>query len=189
MLLALIPQIAQAAQRPAKSPASQPTEMSNPERLKWENRIIFYGDEATSEWSLRVRDKDVDQQRQFRLRELWQYDRGTKRWGRLGTTVLTSTMVTHDHKRKDPQNPDDDTQILAVLPVDRDTAGLFYAKWTVDDVKGSTYCQIGPGLAHPSPLMHQRPPEGKIFAIVPIDLTHSEAAFIADPRIECEYQK
>lgn len=181
--------IALAANRPAKPPASQPSDLNNPDRLKWESLIIFYGDEATNEWSLRVRDRDVDTQRQFHLREIWQYDRDQKRWVKLGTTVLSATMVTANHKRPDPQNPEDDTQTMAVLPIDRDTAGLFYAKWTVDDIHGSTFCRIGPGLDHRSPLMGQRPPDGHIFAIVPITLTHSEGMFIPDPRISCEFEK
>ncbi|HSU65311.1 MAG TPA: hypothetical protein VLJ39_00440 [Tepidisphaeraceae bacterium] len=173
----------------ARGPASQPTSEAAQERAKWEARIVFFGDEATGEWSLRIRDPDVDTQRQFKLSELWQYDREAKRWVRQGTTVIRATMVTADHKRRDPQNPDDDTQQLAVLPIDRDQVGLYYAKWSVDDVKGSTFCRIGPGLDKKSPLMRQKPPEGKIFVALPIDLKHAEAAFVPDPRIECEFDK
>lgn len=175
--------------RPGRPAASQPAGTSSPERLKWESRIIFYGDEGTGEWSLRIRDKDVDGQRQFRLKELWQYDRDARRWVRLGTTVVTSTIVPADRRRRDPQNADDDTQILVTLPIDREQVGLYYARWMVDDVLGSTFCRIGPGLEKNSPLARQSPPEGKIYAVVPIDVKRAEAAFILDPRIQCEYGK
>jgi hypothetical protein len=183
---------ASAADRPTKPPASQPASQTSLERAKWENRILFMGDEATQEWSLGVPWKDVDEQRQFRLNELWTYDRGLKRWVKMGTTVVRATMLPPAQKKVNPQNPDDDdpNQTLVFLPIDKDQMGLFYAKWSVDGVKGSTYFRIGPGLREKTdPILHQKPPEGKIIAIVPIDINHAIAAFIPDPRLECELEK
>jgi len=100
----------------------------------------------------------------------------------------SATMVTAAKKPKDPQDPNaDPVQILAELPIDKDRMGLFYARWAVDDVRGSTYFRIGPGLREKdNPILHEIPPEGKILAIVPIDISHAEAAIIPDPRVACE---
>jgi hypothetical protein len=180
------------ADQSAKRPTSQPTSETAAARAKWENRILFIGDESSNEWSLGVAYKDVDTQRQFRLNELWTYDREVKRWMKMGTTVLRATMLTLAQKKPNPQNPDDDdpNQKLVDLPIDKDQMGLFYARWSVDGVKGSTYFRIGPGLREKTdPILHQKPPDGKIIAIVPIDINHAIAAFIPDPRLECELEK
>jgi hypothetical protein len=176
------------AERPARQPTTRPLTESQIERQKWESRIIFFGDEGTGEWSLRVRDQDVDGQKQFTLREVWTYDTSEKRWVKMGTTQIHATMVPANQKIRDPNNLEpEDNQILAMLPIEKDQYGLFYAKWSVDGVKGSTYMQVGPGLRDRNiPIMHQKPPEGKILAIVPFDLKHSEAMFIPDPRKACE---
>jgi hypothetical protein len=180
------------ADQPAKRPTSQPASETEAARARWENRILFIGDESSNEWSLGVPWKEVDTQRQFRLNELWTYDRDAKRWMKMGTTVLRATMLTSAQKKPNPQNPDDDdpNQKLVDLPIDKDQMGLFYARWSVDGVKGSTYFRIGPGLREKTdPILHQKPPDGKIIAIVPIDISHAVAAFIPDPRLECELEK
>lgn len=160
---------------------------SDAERLKWENRILFFGDEATGEWSLRIHDRDVDAQRQFKLLELWTYNRDSKHWERTGTEVLSSWMLPPGKKKQDPDaEPDpDETQILAELPIDKDQVGLFYAKWTVDDIHGSTFCRIGTGLEKKSDYVHKPAPEGQIWVVLPIDLNHSVPAFIPNPEIAC----
>lgn len=176
---------ARAAKKPAEPPpASQPVEEPTPDRKTWEKRVIFYGDEATGEWSLRIRETDVDRQRPFIFREIWQYDREKKRWIKLNTTPISSVMVPAARRHKNPD--DDETEILAYLPVERDQGGLYYAKWKVNDVSGSTYCRVGPGLDDPNALPTGKQPEGMIVAVVPIDLRHSQALIIPDPRIACD---
>lgn len=157
------------------------------ERLKWESRIVFFGDETTGEWSLRIHDRDVDVQRRFKLQELWTYNRQTKHWERMGTEVLSSWMLPPGKKKQDPDaEPDpDQMQTLAELPIDKDQVGLFYAKWTVDDIHGATFCRIGTGLEKKSDYVHKLPPEGKIWVVLPIDTNHSEPAFVPDPEIAC----
>ena len=168
-------------------PTSKPTVDTPQEGLKWASKILFWGDESTGEWSLRIRDQDVDIQRLFRLRQLWTYDRDAKRWVRMGTTVLSAWMVPADKKKKDPDNPNaDPVQTLADLPIDKDQVGVFYAKWTVDEVHGATFCRIGPGLRNKSDYVHKAPPEGQIWVPLPIDLNHAEPAFIPDPQIACK---
>jgi hypothetical protein len=169
--------------RHARAPASQPA-TEDPERKKWESRILFFGDESSGEWSLRIRDQDVDQVHQFRMPELWTYERQTKRWTMLGTTPYKTTMVLPDQK-PDAQKGEPN-QILIVLPIEQDQVGLYYAKWAVDEVKGSTFFRIGPGLDKKSDRLKEKPPSGKIAAIIPLDLKHAEAAMITDPRVACE---
>lgn len=171
-------------------PTSKPSS-ADTERLKWMSRIIFFGDEATGEWSLRIHDRDVDAQRQFKLRELWTYNRDSKHWERTGTTVLSAWMLPPGKKKQDPtDDPDPDpTQILAELPIDKDQVGLFYAKWTVDDIPGATFCRIGTGLQNKADYVHKAPPEGKIWVVLPIDLNHSIPAFVPNPEIACKSGK
>ena len=179
-------QMAWAKSGSAKPPATRPADEPDPVRLKWENAVLFYGDEDTGQWSLRIRDKDVDQQHEFRFRELWQFDWPSKKWVKISTTPSTTTMLPAADRPKDSGPPD---QILAELPIADDQMGLFYAKWNVDEVKGSTYFRVGPGLKEKSPLQKKKPPEGKVLGIVPIDINHIEAAFIPDPHIVCEREQ
>jgi hypothetical protein len=172
----------------AATPTSKPAS-ADAERLKWMSRIQFTGDEASGEWSLRIHDRDVDIQRQFKLRELWLYNRDSKHWERMGTTILASWMLPPGKKKSDAapgDDPDPDpTQILAELPIDKDQVGLFYAKWTVDDVQGATFCRIGTGLEKKSDYVHKAAPEGKIWVVLPVDLTHSIPAFVPNPEVAC----
>ena len=168
---------------------AKPKSDAEAERLKWMSRIIFFGDEATGEWTLRIHDRDVDVQRQFKLHELWTYNRQTKHWERTGTTVLSAWMLPPGAKKK--QDPDaepdpDSTQILAELPIDPDQVGLFYCKWTVDDIEGTTFCRIGTGLPKKEDYVHKAPPEGQIWVVLPIDLKHSIPAFVPNPEIACK---
>lgn len=173
--------------RPLLAGTKSDSSNSDAERLKWDNRVLFFGDEATGEWSLRIHDKDVDVQRQFKLLELWTYNRESKHWERMGTDVLSSWMLPPGKKKQDPDaEPDpDQTQILAELPIEKDQVGLFYAKWSVDDVKGATFCRIGTGLEKKSDYAHKAPPEGEIWVVLPIDINHSVPAYIPNPEIAC----
>ena len=166
----------------AAAPTSQPVD---PERQRWENSILFYGDESTGEWSLRIRDKDVDQQRNFTLSEIWTFDWPSKKWVKMGTTPISTTMVTAAQRPADKQEED---QILVDLPIEQGQMGLFYAKWKVDTVRGSTFFRVGPGLEDKSKMPKKQPPEGKIVAVVPIDIHHAVAAYIPDPRVVCELE-
>jgi hypothetical protein len=171
-------------------PTSKPAS-ADAERLKWMNRVIFFGDEATGEWSLRIHNRDVDTQRQFKLRELWTYNRDSKHWERMGTTVLSAWMLPPGKVKQDPaDDPDPDpTEILAELPIEKDEVGLFYAKWTVDDVEGATFCRVGTGLGKKSDYVHKAPPEGKIWVVLPIDQNHSVPDFVPNPQIACKTGK
>jgi hypothetical protein len=182
-LVALQSRIAFAA---SAAPTSQPADTPE-ERAKWMGRIQFWGNETTGEWSLRIKDADVDKQRLFRLRQLWMYDRQAKRWVRLGTTMLASWMLPANKKKRDPDNPDTDgAQTLAVLPIDKDQVGIYYAKWTVDGVHGTTFCRIGPGLKNKADYLHKEPPEGHIWVALPLDRDHAEPAVIPDPEVACK---
>src|SRR5438270_3491171 len=67
-----------AADKQEKSDANDKTDAGNAkakEQQHWENAIQFFGEEDTGSWSLRVEDRNVHERAQFRLLELWTYDR------------------------------------------------------------------------------------------------------------------
>src|SRR5690348_6354815 len=100
----------------AAGPASQPS--SAKARQKWENAVLVFGDESTGEWSLRIRDKDVDGPHQFHFRDLWTYDRKTRQWVKCKSKPSDAVMV-------QPAQPQDEpNQVLAELPIDPETVGL-----------------------------------------------------------------
>jgi hypothetical protein len=171
----------------ADGPATKPSK-PDAERARWESKIQFFGIEATGEWSLRIHDADVDTKRQFRLRELWTYNRQSKRWERMTTDVLASWMLPPGQKKAEPgeEADPDPTQTLADLPIDKDQVGLYYAKWSVDDARGATFCRIGTGLEKKSDYMHKPAPEGRIWVVLPIDVNHSIPAYIPMPEVACK---
>ena len=171
--------------KPSEASSSRPSSQQQKQRQRWENAILFYGDEATGEWSLRIRDKDIDAQHEFRLRELWNYDSKADRWIKLTSDPARATIVPPD-QRPASASPD---EILVVLPIEREQVGLYYARWRVDEIDGATFCRLGPGLRQRSPLEKQKPPPDKIYVVVPLDLKHAEPRFIPDPRIACEAEK
>lgn len=182
-LLAAIESRSAAADEPATRPSK-----ADAERAKWENRIQFYGDETTGEWSLRIRDADVDTKRLFRLRELWTYSRESKRWERMTTDALSAWMLPPGKKKAEPgeEADPDPTQTVANLPIDKGQVGLYYAKWSVDDVRGATFCRIGTGLDKKSDYVHKPAAEGQIWVVLPIDVNHSVPAYIPSPEVACK---
>ena len=174
-----------APSKPASRPASQPSTQSDPQRLRWEQTILLFGDEASGEWSLRVRDQDVDRAHRFHYRRLWTYDRNRKQWVKLPVEPSDALMVPAREKPKDEFNHELN-QTLVVLPIEKGKVGLFYATWEVDGVTGASWVKIGPGLEDRKLLPRGRPPKGKIVAVIPIDAQHAEADFIPDPRIACK---
>jgi hypothetical protein len=164
--------------------ATTPAEKSKADRDReyWENAVIVYGDEDTGRWQLRVRDESVKARTQFKYLEMWQYDRKTKQWVKTDDHAVAYTMLPHGQKAKDA-NKD---QILVELPIEPGFVGLFYAKWRAGEVYGGTFFRLGPGLREHSALEKQKPPEGKIYATIPIDEKTAEPGFVPDPRIACE---
>jgi len=155
------------------------------QREYWENAILVFGDEDNGRWQLRVHDKSVKAQAQFKYLELWQYDRKTKQWVKADDNAVAYTMVPPGQKAKDA-DPD---QILIELPIEPGFVGLYYAKWRVNEVHGGTFFRLGPGLREHSPMEKQRPPVGRIYAAVPLDEKTAEPAFVPDPRVACEADK
>jgi len=82
-----------------------------------------------------------------------------------------------------------DTQVIAELPIQPNTVGLYYAKWRVNDaLDGATLCRIGPGLvgkdAKPATdRAPQKVPAGMIPEVVPLSLNKAELMVIPDPRL------
>src|SRR5947208_12675330 len=50
------------------------------ERAKWEARIVFFGEEDTGLWSLRIPDKSATERARIKFTELWKYDPEGKKW-------------------------------------------------------------------------------------------------------------
>lgn len=166
----------------AAGPASQPSAASKA-RQKWETAVLVFGDESTGEWSLRLRDKDVDGPHQFHFRDLWKYDRSSKQWVKCKSTPSDMVIAPPAEQRDEPD------QVLVDLPIDPETVGLFYARWRMDDVNGATFFRLGPIAADKSPSATEKPQQGEMRANVPVDKKHSVPELIPDPRVVCEKDK
>ena len=163
----------------AAGPASRPSETAKA-RQKWENAVLVFGDETTGEWSLRLRDKDVDEPHQFHFKDLWTYDRRSKQWVKYKSTPSDSMIAPPAQQQDEPD------QVLVNLPIDPETVGLFYARWRMDDVDGATFFRLGPIAADKSPAPAEIPRPGTMRANVPVDKKHSVPELIPDPRVVCE---
>lgn len=162
----------------AAGPASQPSADAKV-RQKWENAILVFGDDSTGQWSLRLRDKDVDAPHQFHFKDLWTYDRQSKQWVKCKSTPSDMVVAPAAHPQDEPD------QVLVDLPIDPETVGLFYARWRMDDITGATFFRLGPAPQN-SAAPADKPRPGTMRANVPVDKTHSVPEFIPDPRVACE---
>src|SRR5881628_1314543 len=82
VLLAIIaprPAFVRAADLPASARAKEKSDKDQ-ERLKWEARIVFFGEEDTGTWSLRVQDGTVRERNVLQYTELWKFDVAAKKW-------------------------------------------------------------------------------------------------------------
>lgn len=166
----------------AAGPASQPSAAAKA-RQKWENAVLVFGDETTGEWSLRLRDKDVDGPHQFHFRDLWKYDRQSKQWVKYKSTPSDRVIAPPAEQHDEPD------QVLVDLPIDPETVGLFYARWRMDDVDGATFFRLGPIAADKPASPAEKPQPGQMRANVPVDKKHSVPELIPDPRVVCEKDK
>ena len=168
--------------KPAEKKAGTPAEKIQ-ERIKWANRIVFFGEEDTGKWSLRVQDRDATERATVRYTELWKYDPGEKKWVKVDDHAVASGVVPAGEK---PANSPPGTQLIAELPIKEGEVGLFYAKWRVnDDVEGATFCKLGPGLTGDAAKEAQKPmkvPPGMMSAVVPLGSGKAELQVIPDPR-------
>jgi hypothetical protein len=163
----------------AAAPGTQPAASGlAAERQRWQAVIEFYGEEDSGRWSLRMSDKAVTAPARFEFVELWSYDAKQKTWVKIDAEPRGAAVVPAAQKPADaPQG----YQLLAELPIEPETVGLYYCKWKMNGIDGVTFARIGPGLAdkgsEPGP-----PPAGTIVAIVPVDKNHARREFIPDPR-------
>jgi hypothetical protein len=188
-LLAIVPgprETARAADPPANARAKDAKAERDRERLQWEARIVFFGEEDTGTWSLRVQDKSVRERNVLQYTELWKFDAGTKKWVKLDDGAEAVRILPPAEKAETaPQG----TQVIAELPIQPNTVGLYYAKWRVNNqIDGATLCRIGPGLtgkdAHPATdRAPQKVPPGMIPEVVPLSINKAELMVIPDPRL------
>jgi hypothetical protein len=175
-----------AADAPAPARGKDKAADRDRERSVWEARIIFYGEEDTGAWSLRVQDRAVRERAILRYTELWKFDLETKKWVKVDDGAEAVRILPPAEKADTaPQ----DTQVVAELPIQPNTVGLYYAKWRVNDaIDGATLCRIGPGLVgkDAKPATDRAPlkvPQGMIPEVVPLSLNKAELMVIPDPRL------
>jgi hypothetical protein len=162
----------------AAAPTSRTANDANrAEREKWENAIVFFGEEDTGNYSIRILDKSVTEAASFKYIELWIYELSEKRWIKVDDRVQEARIVLP--KDKPPDAPDN--QLLADIPVTREKIGLYYCKWQVNGIDGATLTRIGPGPVGKKPDTG-KVPVGMIVEDVPIDKNHGETMVIPDPR-------
>jgi hypothetical protein len=170
------------ADGPARADAPPKPQVSAEQKARehWESVVLFYGEEDTGEWSLRIDDKNVRDRGWFELMELWRYNREKKVWEKLPTEKIQTAIVMPKDK---PSDAPEGTEILVELKQIRPgRAGIWYAKWRVDGIEGATLMRVGSTTTPPP---KGKPPKGTIPITVPITLEKAEPAFIPDPRINC----
>ena len=156
------------------------------ERLKWEAQIVFFGEEDTGNWSLRVQDKAVRERNVLQYTELWKFDAEAKKWVKVDDGAEAVRVLAPVEK---PDTAPEGTQVIAELPIRPNTVGLYYAKWRVNNrIDGATLCRIGPGLTGEDarPATDRAPlkvPPGMIPEVVPLSINKAELMVIPDPRL------
>jgi hypothetical protein len=190
VLLAMIgprPAFVRAADPPANAARAKDAKAERDrERLQWEARIVFFGEEDTGTWSLRVQDKTVRERNVLQYTELWKFDPGAKKWVKVDDGAEAVRILPPAEK---PETAPQDTQLIAELPIQPNTVGLYYAKWRVNNrTDGATLCRIGPGLtgkdARPATdRAPQKVPPGMIPEVVPLSINKAELMVIPDPRL------
>jgi len=152
-------------------------------RAHWERVVLFYGEEETGEWSLRIRDRDVHDKGWFEFLELWKFNIKDHKWHSIPVEKVSTAVVLPKNK---PSDAPPDTQMLMPLnDVPPQTAGLWYAKWRMDGIEGGTMMRVGTSHAKISSAPDGDPPPGMLKMAVPIDLNKSETMLVPDPRAAC----
>ena len=150
-------------------------------RDHWENVILFYGDEETGEWSLRIPDKEVRERAWFEYLELWHFNRNEQRWEQIKISKFQKPIVLPKQKASD--QPDDSQTLVEFKEIEPRTAGIWYAKWKADDVECGTLMRVGSGRA--TNHIRGEAQQGMVQMVVPIDLNKSEQMWVPDPTIYC----
>jgi hypothetical protein len=150
-------------------------------RAKWESVIIWFGDEETGEWSLRIRDTDVKERASFEYLELWQFSRADRKWVPIKVEKFRKSITLP--KLKGADEPEDSQTLVELKEIEPKTAGLWYAKWKIDDIECGTLMRVGTGRTENK--LSGKPPGGTIPMAVPINLDKSEAMFVPDPKSYC----
>lgn len=195
------PTLADAASRDEKTPgasAAEPGEKAaahsakiereaqEAERKKWEDRVVFYGDEATDKWTLRIEDKNVHDRAFFEFLELWKFDTQSGRWAQLPVEKDSKAIVMPKDKASD-EPPD--TQVLVDLEaIPPRTAGLWYAHWRVTDIRpveGGTLMVVGTSMVKGKRPDRSDPPPGMLRMAVPLSLEKADYFLVPNPRIYC----
>lgn len=175
------------AQRTPAAPADRPGMNEKVrERMQWEARITFFGEEETANWSLRILDVSAPpESAKVKLVELWKVDIGTKKWVKIDEGAPAVTIFPLKQK---PATAPPDSQLIADLPLKQNDVGLYYAKWRVnDDINGATLTRIGPGLVGDAAKAAKdnppKVPRGMMAAVVPVDVHKAELMVIPDPQV------
>ncbi|HWE04486.1 MAG TPA: hypothetical protein VG326_18925 [Tepidisphaeraceae bacterium] len=152
------------------------------ERDRWENLVLFYGDEETGEWSLRIDDKSVSQRAWFEWLELWQFDANDGAWHPVKTDKFAKPIVLP--KQKGTDQPEGNQVLVKLEEIPPQTAGLWYAKWRVDGTDCGTVMRVGTNRTS-NHVQIQAPPPGMLKMAVPLTLEKAVGMIIPDPRVYC----
>jgi hypothetical protein len=182
IVTASLPLAAFVTQRAIAGPPSRERTPKEIERDRWENLVLFYGDEDTGEWSLRIDDKSVSQRAWFEWLELWQFDPNDGAWHNVKTDKFAKPIVLP--KQKGTDQPEGNQVLVKLEEIPPQTAGLWYAKWRVDGTNCGTVMRIGTNRTK-NHVQIEAPPPGMIKMAVPITLEKAVGMIIPDPRVYC----
>ncbi|QOV87353.1 hypothetical protein [Humisphaera borealis] len=146
-------------------------------RIKWQNIVQFYGQEDTNLFSLAIYDRDAKEEANFQFKEIWKYDRDKKEWVKMDAAprVVKVQLASQRNKAEGPV----DAQILINLPIKIQDVGLYYAKWSIDDVACATYTFLGTRARDRT--VPGKPKPGYKVEDVPVSIDKSELQIIPDP--------
>jgi hypothetical protein len=147
-------------------------------RKKYETLIQFFGEEDTGRYSVRIFDADVKETASFVFLSVWKYDRDQKSWVKLDDKPQRARIVLPKDK---PADSPPDSQLLANLPITQKDVGVFFVKWTVEGVEGSTFTRLGPRARGDQPAVKAKANE--MVTDVPIDLNKAERIAIPNPYV------
>ena len=146
-------------------------------RSKWQNIVQFYGQEDTNLFSLAIYDKDAKEEANFQFKEIWKYDREKKEWVKMAAAPKTVKVVLASQRNR-TEGPVD-AQILINLPIKIQDVGLYYAKWSIDDIACTTYTFLGTRARDRT--VPGKPKPGYKVEDVPVSIDKSELQIIPDP--------
>jgi hypothetical protein len=161
------------------SPAWGDAKEDQATRRKWESIVVFYGQEDTNRFSLAIQDANAKEEGEFHFKEVWKYDRQKKEWVKMNAAAKATKALPANKRPRGADGPVD-AQILVDLPIQIQDVGLYYAKWTLNEIPCTTYMFLGT-RARDRTIPGKAPPGHKV-EDVPVSVDKSELQIIPDPQ-------